>query len=428
VRATRLAAALLLAAAAAPAAAGDVPKANAKAISLVNRRSEFEAMVARVDPVVRELAEAPDAERRAVEDRLVSELGQPAIEVLVRYREPHLIPALGRLTEHEDWAVRRLAILGLQRNVGLSELDRIVARLGDGYPLVREIAASTIAILHGAGRKHRELVPRDRREMAAAKDLGRRRKADLAALRTAREKEENPYVVETLTAAIETFGRRPLLLVHVEPAVGDAPVRRVPRTEGAEVNAYASASRFDQSGGGRLRKTSGWAYPLQVYPREIMTIGSDRPLVPLPSKRDSLHFGHDCGWFLEGASIHAVADGVVRWVRSGGDWGVLVVVEYLTEEGEKVVGLNGHCGMWVFAKPGESVRKGQMIATMGLSFSPENGGHGAHDHFGMYEGAFEAGHCYGRSAAGRSTESWLVPPEFLTPRVEGENVAPESYR
>lgn len=65
---------------------------------------------------------------------------------------------------------------------------------------------------------------------------------------------------------------------------------------------------------------------------------------------------------------------------------------------------------------------------MGLSFSAENGGHGAHDHFGMFEGAFAAGRCYGRSPAGRSTEGWLVPPDFLTPKVEGKTIKPDSYR
>jgi hypothetical protein len=84
--------------------------------------------------------------------------------------------------------------------------------------------------------------------------------------------------------------------------------------------------------------------------------------------------------------------------------------------------------MWVFVKPGQAVTKGQLLGQMGLSFSAENGGHGAHDHFGMFEGAFATGKCYGRSPAGRSTEGWLIPPEFLTPKVEGKMIKPDSYR
>jgi murein DD-endopeptidase MepM/ murein hydrolase activator NlpD len=410
------------------ASATATPRADAKIISLVNHRGRFQEMVDRVEPLVLALGKAKDdAARQAAEDRLFGEYGRPAIEVLVRYREPHLIPVFARLTESDDWVVRRLAIFGLQRNLAFSQVDRVVARLADESPLVREIAATTVSILHFAGKKHRKLMHRTKAEKAGLKALGSRKKADLKALHAAREKEENAYVRSSLTAAIEVMGRRPLILIHEEQVVGKAPIRRVPRTEGGEVNKYQKGSGYMGSGSGRLKPTKGWGYPTLLYPKEIMTMSSDPPLVPLPKKANSLHFGHDCGWFLEGSSIYAIADGVVRLVKSGGDWGGLIVVEYLTEKREKVVGLNGHCGMWVFAKPGEAVKKGQVIGVMALSFSPENGGHGAHDHFGMFTGAFAEGRCYGRSSAGRSVEGWLKPPEFLTPRVEGKNIPPDSY-
>jgi murein DD-endopeptidase MepM/ murein hydrolase activator NlpD len=405
------------------------PRADAKIISVVNQRAPFQAMLERVEPLVITLGKAKDdAAKKAAEDRLFTEFGKSGIEILVRYREPHLIPVFARLTESDDWSVRRLAIFGLQRNLAVSGLDLIVARLADENPLVREIAATTISILHFAGRKHRKLMPRTKPEKVAQKGLGSRKKADLKALRAAREKEENAYVENSLTAAIEVMGKRPLILIHEEQLVGKAPARRVPRTEGGQVNAYQKGSGYMGSGSGRLKPTKGWGYPTLLYPKEIMNIGSDAPLVPLVKKAKSLHFGHDCGWFLEGSSIYAIADGVVRMVKSGGDWGGLIVLEYLTEDRKKIVGLNGHCGMWVFAKPGEAVKRGQVVGVMALSFSPENGGHGAHDHFGMFTGAFSEGRCFGRSGAGRSIEGWLKPPEFLTPRVEGKNVPPDSYK
>jgi murein DD-endopeptidase MepM/ murein hydrolase activator NlpD len=408
--------------------AAATPRADHRVINLVNRQAEFEAMVERVEPLVLAHGKARPDEREALTDRVVSEVGRDGIEVLVRYREPHLIPVFARLADHEDWFVRRLAVFALQRNLALSELDRAVARLGDENGLVRETAATTVAILHFAGKKHRKMVPRTKVEAAARKGLAARRKDDLGALKTALEKEKDPYVAASLRLAVETLGKRPLLRIHEEPVVGRAPVRRVPRTVGGEVNAYQKGSGYSGSGSGRLKPTSGWAYPTLLYPREVMQMTSDRPLVPLPKKANSLHFGHDCAWFLEGSTVYAIGDGIVRWIRSGGDWGGLVVVEYLTEKGEKVVGLNGHCGMWVFVKPGERVAKGQAIAQIGLSFSPENGGHGAHDHFGMYEGAFAEGRCYGRSGAGKSVEGWIEPPVFLTPRVSGKTIAPDSYR
>ena len=82
---------------------------------------------------------------------------------------------------------------------------------------------------------------------------------------------------------------------------------------------------------------------------------------------------------------------------------------------------------WVISEQ-EAVEKGQVVCQMGLSFSPENGGHGAHDHFGMYTGGYSDKHNYGRTGTDHTKEDWLVPAEFLTPRVDGEELKPDSYR
>ncbi|MHC4470386.1 MAG: peptidoglycan DD-metalloendopeptidase family protein [Planctomycetota bacterium] len=419
--------AVVLLAALLPALAADeAPRADHKVINLVNDAKKFAAVAAQVEPLVVAHGKAKDdAARRAAADRIVSEVGVKGIEVLVRYREGHLVPVFARLAEAEEWYVRRLAIFGLQRNLALSELDRVVARLADENVLVREIAATTISILHFAGKKTKALVPRE--ERAALKGLGKRRKADRAALEAALGGETNPYVASSITAAIEVLGKRPLLVIHEEPALGERPARMVPRTGVAEATRLAGKG-FTGSGSGRLRPTSAWGYPTLLYPREVMNVTSDRPLVPLPEKGNALHFGHDCAWFLEGSSLYAIAGGVVRLVKSTKQWGGLIVVEHMTKKKEKVCALNGHCGMWVFVKPGETVMKGQLLGQIGLSFSPENGGHGAHDHLGMFEGSFSEGRCYGRGGAGRSTEGWLVPADFLTPRVAGEKLAPDSYK
>ena len=407
---------------------GDVPKAKDDAISVVNRDDAFAALLAKVEPVVRELTAAKEDERGPIEDRLVAEFGRTGIEALVRFREPELIPVFVRLADHEDWYVRRLAILGLQRLAGLSGLDVVVRHLADETVLVREIAATTTAILHEIGSKYRDMIPRTSAERDAAKGLGKREKEDARALKAAHDAEENRYVKASLAMAIEVLGKRRPIRIHEEQTTGEPGARHVPRVVGAQVKAWQGGSGYQGAGSGRLKPTKGWAYPLLVYPKEILNIGSDRPLVPLEAKANSLHFGHDCGWFLEGSTVYAIADGVVRMIQSGDDWGGLIVVEYMDEDGEKVNGLNGHCGMWVFVKPGEAVVAGQPLGQMALSFSPENGGHGAHDHFGMFAGPFQAGMCYGRRGAGCSTDGWLVPPDYLTPKVEGKPIPPDSYR
>jgi len=406
-----------------------VPKADPNVVNLVNVPARWDPAVQATRPAVHALVVAKDdGARTAAEDRLVAEFGRRSIEVLIRYREPRLIPVFARLLEHEDWFVRRLAVFGLQRNLGFAAMDGILDRVDDDEALVREIAATTTAILHTAAAKHKDLLPKDKAVKKAAKGMKKRKKEDRKRLESRLETEANTFVREALQASIEAMGKRKLVRIHTEPTVEDAGTRFVPRLEGGQVNAYQAGSGTTSSGSAKLKPTSAWGYPVMLYPREVFALTSDTPLVPLPTKRNSFHYGHDCGWYLEGSGIYAVADGVVRWIRSGGDWGGIVVTEHKDEEGEKITALNGHCGMWVFVKGGERVRKGQLIAQMGLSFSAENGGHGAHDHFGMYAGAFSEGHCYGRGMNDRTKDGWLVPADFLTPKVEGKRVAPDSYR
>lgn len=409
--------------------AAAAPKADHTVINLVNARDRWQATHDEVRPLILELGAAKAVEDRVLlQERLSGEFGRKAIEVLARYREPFLIPVFARLTAHEDWSVRRLAVFALQRNIGVQSMDEIIARLGDDEPLVREIAATTVAILHVVCSKHKDLLPRDKEIRAAAKGMRRRKRSDREILAQRLSMEDNEYVHAAVTAAVETLGKRRLLLIHTEPVVEEAPGRYVPRLEGGQVNAHQAGSGTSSSGSGRLKPSAEWGYPVMLYPREVLTLTSDPPLVPLPQKRNSFHYGHDCGWFLEGSGIYAIADGVVRWIRSGGDWGGLLVTEHLDTDGTKVSALNGHCGMWMFVKGGEKVVKGQLLGQMGLSFSAENGGHGAHDHFGMFTGGFSESHCYGRGTQDRTKEEWLIPADFLTKKVEGEPIAPDSYR
>ena len=56
------------------------------------------------------------------------------------------------------------------------------------------------------------------------------------------------------------------------------------------------------------------------------------------------------------------------------DMGTLLVVQHLLEDGRLVNAVYMHGGDTVFVKPGERVACGQLLGTMGLSFSAENGG------------------------------------------------------
>jgi murein DD-endopeptidase MepM/ murein hydrolase activator NlpD len=136
-----------------------------------------------------------------------------------------------------------------------------------------------------------------------------------------------------------------------------------------------------------------------------------------------VHTGQDVGGCLDGAGFYAIGDGVIRAVEAGNDMGTLIVVEHhvepaalgaaspLTESRLNVVYM--HAGATVFVAAGDAVCAGQLLGTMGLSFSIENGGHFSHLHFGLYPGPFNDEHNYGYKPAGEGLGDWLDPAVVL---------------
>ena len=108
---------------------------------------------------------------------------------------------------------------------------------------------------------------------------------------------------------------------------------------------------------------------------------------PIAEGYAGLDLSYD-GNAMAGNWVAAATFETFRWTRAGG-------IEHLgrdtssfangagtpdiSYDGTKISALNGHCGMWMFVKGGEKVAKGQLLGQMGLSFSAENGGHGAND-------------------------------------------------
>jgi len=102
--------------------------------------------------------------------------------------------------------------------------------------------------------------------------------------------------------------------------------------------------------------------------------------------RDIVHTGDDCGWFREGSSVYAIGDGIVRLIHHSPDWGFLVLIEHKLENGDYICSIYGHLSKRIYIKPGDIVKIGQKIGEIGLSYSVENGGYGAHLHFGISKG------------------------------------------
>lgn len=99
-----------------------------------------------------------------------------------------------------------------------------------------------------------------------------------------------------------------------------------------------------------------------------------------------VHVGEDLGWYRDHKTVVAIADGLVRQVSCQWSWGYIVIIEHREASGERLCSLYAHLGPFVCVAPGERVRAGQKIGSIGRSFTWENGGYFAHLHFAIHLG------------------------------------------
>ena len=93
--------------------------------------------------------------------------------------------------------------------------------------------------------------------------------------------------------------------------------------------------------------------------------------------------------------------------------GTLVVIQHHLGDKRTVNAVHMHGGNTVFVKGGDRVECGQLIATMGMGYSIENGGHYAHVHFGLYPGKFSATHNGGYRSVPAGLMDWYDPAHYI---------------
>lgn len=356
---------LLLAAAAAPAAAQF--KARDKTVGACTRKDEFAKRQAQLDPLVQELSRADEAARPKLGQQIARKHGRgQRIENLIRYREPVMKHVFVPLLQEKQWPIRARALYGLKMTGDASVMPAVVKRLKDKTPQVREMAANCLGRLclghSGVGQQGSEEA--------------------VTAMRAAAEKEKDRFVRASLEAAIALAGEsKPPYRDWAEQLVGPEGAKRVAWEW--TVKGKRSFTEYD------ARTAEGPEAPAFDWP---ISWYHDSLFMKMPRRTfggSSGHAGEDIAWFREGASVYAAADGLVRLVQgAGGDWGFLVVIEHKPADGNYVCSVHGHLSWDLLVKPGDTVKRGQKIASVGLSCATENGGYGAHLHFGIADGPF----------------------------------------
>ena len=172
-------------------------------------------------------------------------------------------------------------------------------------------------------------------------------------------------------------------------------------------------SRLGKGSAARLKPADRWSTPLLGYGEEEVPVSQLQPFANLRHDGTVHHVGQDVGACMDGVGVYASAAGVVRLIDSGSDLGTLIVVEHQLQGGRLVNGVSMHGGDTVFVQPGDEVACGQLLGTVGMSFSIENGGHFAHLHYGLYPGAFDARHNYDYKPVSAGLADWYDPQAFL---------------
>ncbi|HEX5136219.1 MAG TPA: HEAT repeat domain-containing protein [Planctomycetota bacterium] len=257
------------------------------------------------------------------------------IEAIKRFRNPELAPLFEELLKSDDWHLQHRALLVLARLGDKNAIDAILPLLEHPHRRLRERAAIALIVLWDG------------------------RKLDLAKLFA---KEEDFHVKRCLEALARRIdGALPVVVLAQEATSGGS--------GGTKLVPYAeTGGTYEPRTGNKAAPpyATRFVYPLLGWGEEEV---ADAPLRGCGEG----HPGTDKGANLDGAGVYAATDGVVRSVAPGE-----IVVEHQIPRREALRAVHLHTGPVVFVEPGERVTPGQLLGTIGMGFSAENGGVFAH--------------------------------------------------
>lgn len=350
------------------------------------------------------IVKAAPAARPAAIKSFVDAHALDAIEVVKRCRNPELFELDIALLDHADWRVKHRALYALEYFRDASVVAKAAKLFAHENVRVRERAALTAL----------KLWP-DKGEPPGAADVKK-----LVAERLTVEPDAHVRAcLEAISA--RAAGKLAVERVYEEFCVAGADgLKLTPFLDGMDkVGAVApgyKAKGVSEQGGADASKSGAsatWTTPLQLWDDEEVKGTSLQPFANLRQNGTVYHTGKDVGACLDGSGYYAAADGVVRFVHSGSDMGTLVVVQHSPDGKSLVNAVYMHGGDTVFVKAGDRVKAGQLVGTMGMSYSIENGGHFAHLHYGLYPGPFSATHNYGYKPVSAGLADWIDPAKFL---------------
>ncbi|MBN1898104.1 MAG: peptidoglycan DD-metalloendopeptidase family protein [Spirochaetes bacterium] len=312
-----------------------------------------------IDPYILRLKNSSDEYRKDTIGDLIKDFGTLGIENLIRYREHAVSEIFRKLIFHDDFYTKYKSLYGLKYTGKNSDARLLRSFVQNQDVLIRDMAFSAMG------------------QLGTVKDI--------PFLEQMEKEEKNSLIKNSIHYAVLKIQKK------IKPVFPDFPYG-LSKTEPVQVIYYKSGDKiqdyrekysviflYDRD----IPQADTFCPPLIQYTNELMFSGKR---VSFGAGDRVVHVGDDCGWFREGSSVFAIADGVVRLVHHSPDWGFLILIEHKLPDGKYLCSLYAHLSRDITVVPGQIVTVGEKIGEIGLSYSIDNGGYGAHLHFAISRG------------------------------------------
>jgi murein DD-endopeptidase MepM/ murein hydrolase activator NlpD len=230
-------------------------------------------------------------------------------------------------------------------------------------------------------------------------------------LKSLLKKEKNGYVVATIHAAIKKIvDKRPPPFVHF-PLYDTTGLKKTSFLFNPGLDSKAVFYRDTSLDAVIVQAKAGakMIFPHQQYKVNPTTI-YNRLTYGLAIDGPTYHVGEDSGYFMEGMSIHAIADGIVTNMLYDLSWGYFVAIQSNLPVTGMVTAFYGHLSHDIDVRIGESVEVGDKIGEMGPQETLENGGYKTHLHLGVAKGSYKTAKFHGYAP---TFDNWFNPVALI---------------
>ncbi len=311
-----------------------------------------------IDFLVLELKHSDEDQKKICSEKIINEYGYIGIENLIRYNENFLKEIFLKLLNHKDFYVQYKSLYALRKYKELNN-DILLTFLNSTNIYLKDMAFSSLA---------------ESSNISITNKLNHFLKY-----------ETNQYIQSSLKYAKKRITKD---LHRIFPdfnyVIKKGKLNKfIYYKSGDKIKHYQEKYSKLFLKNKELLYADSFIPPIIKYEKEFIFKGRR---ISFGVGDKIKHTGDDCGWFREGASVYAIGTGIIRLIHHSPDWGFLIVIEHKLKDNSYICSIYGHLSMEIYVKAGDIVNKGDKIGTIGLSYSIENGGYGAHLHFGISKG------------------------------------------